>query len=79
MMDAVWYKEKGLRKYLVISFVPIVTIVSEVLQFLGMVKGTFDIADLLCYTIPVVIYVILKGLQYFRTTNYYINVIKHII
>ena len=58
MMDAIWHEDNGLIKYAVISIVPIVTISSEILQYFGLVKGTFDVCDLICYMIPPMIYFI---------------------
>lgn len=60
MIDAIWHDEKGTIKNIIISLVPFVTISSEVLQYFGLVKGTFDIYDLICYAIPPLIYMSLK-------------------
>lgn len=56
IMDAIWNKENSFYKYLITLFAPIFTIVSELLQYFGVIKGTFDIYDLACYTMPVIIY-----------------------
>lgn len=58
IIDAIWHYENGIVKNIVISLVPFVTISSEVLQYFGIVKGTFDIYDLICYTTPPMIYLI---------------------
>lgn len=58
MMDAVWEEDKSLLKYGILSIVPVVTISSELLQYGGFVPGTFDIYDLLCYSIPPAIYIL---------------------
>ena len=63
MIDAVWYKENGFEKYFVLSIVPAMTIISEVLQYWGLVKGTFDVYDLLCYMIPSLIYLIVHWIH----------------
>lgn len=55
-IDAIWYNDHRLVKYIIISLVPFVTICSEIMQYFGLVKGTFDIYDLICYTIPPTIY-----------------------
>ena len=60
IMDAIWRKENGWMKYVIILLVPFVTISSEVLQYFGIFKGTFDYWDLVCYAIPLVIYLIIK-------------------
>lgn len=71
MIDAIWYKDKGFVKNTIISLVPIVTVSSEMLQYFGLVKGTFDIYDLICYIIPTLIYVSLKC-----TNNYIVHSLK---
>lgn len=58
MMDSIWQKESGLMKYAVIFFIPLFTISSEIFQYFGWIKGTFDIYDLLCYSIPPLIYIL---------------------
>ena len=58
IIDAIWHKDDTLVKYLIISIIPLVTIGSELLQYLGMVQGTFDIFDLICYSMPPMIYVL---------------------
>lgn len=58
IIDAIWKNDNRIIKFLIISLVPIVTISSELLQFLGLVKGTFDIYDLICYLVPPMIYLI---------------------
>jgi len=60
MIDAIWHNDKGAIKNIFISLVPLITISSEVLQYFGLVKGTFDIYDLTCYAIPPLVYMSLK-------------------
>ena len=57
-IDAIWHDEKRFVKYVVILLVPFVTISSEILQYFGLVKGTFDVYDLFCYMIPPMLYFI---------------------
>lgn len=52
IMDAIWHKENEWLKFAIIFLVPFVTISSEVLQYMGVVRGTFDYRDLVCYAIP---------------------------
>ena len=56
IIDAIWHYDNGIVKNIVISLVPFVTISSEVLQYFGLVKGTFDVYDLTCYSLPPIIY-----------------------
>lgn len=58
IMDAIWHKDNGIVKIIIISLVPLVTISSEVLQYYGLVKGTYDVYDLICYFCPLMIYFI---------------------
>ena len=57
MIDAIWNDDNRFAKYLIISFVPIITIGSEILQYYHTVQGTFDIMDLTCYSIPPLTYI----------------------
>ena len=59
IMDAIWHYDSRIVKYIVLSFVPLITISSEVFQYFGLVKGTFDIYDLVSYSIPPVIYLVM--------------------
>ena len=59
IVDAIWHQESGLQKYIIISLVPIFTIGSELLQGLSIVRGTFDVFDLICYALPPFTYVLL--------------------
>lgn len=56
LIDAIWNDDRQILKYYVLSVVPIITIISEIMQYFGLVRGTFDIADLLCYSIPPLLY-----------------------
>lgn len=57
-IDAIWHDDIRNIKYFIISLVPFVTISSELLQYFGLVKGTFDEYDLICYVIPPTTYLI---------------------
>lgn len=56
IIDAIWWKENSIVKFIIISLIPVVTICSELLQYYGLVKGTFDMYDLACYLFPPMIY-----------------------
>lgn len=58
IIDAIWSKDNSPIKYIIISLVPLITITSELFQYFGLVKGTFDVYDLISYTIPPAIYLI---------------------
>ena len=57
-MDAIWSPNVK-RQVLFCGIIPIVGCLSEILQNLGVAKGTFDVVDLLCYIVPYVLYLIL--------------------
>ena len=57
VVDAIWHQESGMQKYLIISLVPLFAIGSELLQGLNIVRGTFDMLDLICYALPPLVYV----------------------
>lgn len=56
IMDSIWHEDNSWLKYPVLSMVPVITIGSEILQYFGFVKGTFDTYDLICYSVPPIIY-----------------------
>lgn len=58
IIDAIWKNDNRLIKFIIISLVPFVTISIELLQHFGLVKGTFDVYDFICYSIPPMIYLI---------------------
>lgn len=60
VIDAIWYNVNRIQKYAIVSFIPFIATCNEVLQHFGLVKGTFDLYDLLCYTLPLLIYLSIK-------------------
>lgn len=63
IMDAIWHNDNRLIKFFIISLVPLVTITSELLQYFRLIRGTFDINDLVCYVIPTIIFI---GVQMYK-------------
>lgn len=63
VMDAIWHKECGCVKFVAIFLVPFVTIISEALQYFGIVRGTYDYCDLVCYAIPSIFYLYFKKMN----------------
>lgn len=57
--DAIWYNDNGIVKYFIISFIPVVAVSDEIMQLFNMVHGTFDFNDLICYSIPLIAYVLI--------------------
>ena len=60
IVDAIWQDSDSLIKHFIVSLVPVITITSEVLQFFGLVKGTFDYCDLILYSAPFFAYYLYK-------------------
>lgn len=58
LMDTIWSPNVK-KQALFCSIIPVVGCLSEILQYLSVVKGTFDVVDLLCYTVPYILYLIL--------------------
>lgn len=63
LIDAIWHTDKGIIKNIIILLVPLVTISSELLQLFGIVRGTFDIYDLVCYSFPLLVYFSINSYQ----------------
>lgn len=58
-MDAIWSPDVK-RQLIFCCIIPLIGSLSEILQYFGVVKGTFDVVDLSCYIVPYVIYLILR-------------------
>lgn len=52
IIDAIWHKDKSPKKYILLSIIPVITISNELLQYFGLVRGTYDFIDLVCYMVP---------------------------
>ena len=59
IVDFIWCKNCRMQ-LLWGCLLPVVGLCSELLQGLGFVNGTFDVMDILCYTIPYIIYLTFK-------------------
>ena len=56
LMDAIWSNDKRIIKYYAIFIIPSLAITTELLQYLGLFKGTYDPLDLISYLIPITLY-----------------------
>lgn len=56
IIDSIWFRDSGIRKNTIVLIVPFVTTCSEILQHYGLVRGTFDVNDLICYVTPPLVY-----------------------
>lgn len=50
------------RRIATITAIPMLGIVSELMQVVGWLPGTFDTLDLICYALPVIIYLTITQL-----------------
>lgn len=60
LIDIIWQNHKSILYYIFLWSLPVVAIMSELLQYVAIVPGTFDIIDLVCYVSAVIIFLILK-------------------
>lgn len=70
LIDAIWQDDNRPIKFFIIAIVPIIAIVYELLQFYGIVYGTYDVTDLVCYTLPLVLYFILICFKNFYNNKF---------
>lgn len=62
VIDAVWGKDKNHVSTYFLYVLPLLAIVSEFMQLVGLLPGTFDIMDLLSYISAILLFVIIKKL-----------------
>lgn len=54
--------ERLQRRIMFVTAIPMLGIVSELMQVVGWLPGTFDAIDMLCYSLPVIIYLTITQL-----------------
>ena len=59
IMDGLFHSQPPATRLRWASVIPIFSIATELLQGLRLLPGTFDIADLLCYLVPYVLYILI--------------------
>lgn len=59
IMDCIWENTRRRTRIFMTLLIPAVAIVHEILQYFNVVSGTFDSFDLLCYSLPVLVYLLL--------------------
>lgn len=62
IMDAIWGNRKSVNRRMFIWILPIIAILSEIMQIFGLCPGIFDIFDLLSYLLAIIL---------FKTIKYY--------
>lgn len=60
IINAIWHDHKNVSYYVFIWSLPVIAIMFELLQYMAIVPGTFDIIDLSCYILAIVIFLILN-------------------
>lgn len=61
IIDAIWESSTFRIPYLVFCYsLPVIAILSEVLQLVHIIPGTFDILDIISYSLITIIYLIFK-------------------
>lgn len=60
LVDAIWNGSKSISSYLFIYSLPFFAILSEFLQYFGLIPGIFDWTDVFSYLFAIFLYIILK-------------------
>lgn len=58
IMDAIWSEDNKVIKHAVVLLIPVITISHELFQGIGLARGTFDIYDLISYSLPPILYIV---------------------
>lgn len=61
IIDSLLPKSFWWRRLMVASFIPLVGVVSELLQLIHLLPGTFDAIDMVAYALPLLIYAIVEA------------------
>ena len=59
LMDALWRNSGRVMRLCFTLLIPVCAILHELLQAASLVRGTFDVADLLCYATPLLVYLLI--------------------
>lgn len=60
LIDAIWYNQGNILYYIFLWYIPILAILSELFQYISIVPGVFDVMDLFCYILAIVIFIVVK-------------------
>ena len=60
IIDAIWGKEKNAQYMCYLHILPFLAIVSELMQCLRFLPGTFDFLDLVSYVCAILLFIIIK-------------------
>ena len=59
LMDALWRNSGRVMRLCFALLIPVFAILHELLQAAALARGTFDVADLLCYATPLLVYLLI--------------------
>ena len=62
VIDSVWGKDRNICYMCFLYVLPILAIISELMQLFKLLPGTFDIMDILSYSLAILIFLIIKKL-----------------
>ncbi len=60
LVDAIWNGSKSISAYIFIYYLPLLALMSEILQYFGLVPGVFDWIDIASYLFAILLYNIIK-------------------
>ena len=60
LVDAIWNGSKSISAYIFIYYLPFLALMSEFLQYLGLVPGVFDWIDVASYLFAILLYITIK-------------------
>lgn len=60
LVDAIWNGSKSISAYIFIYYLPFLALMSEILQYFGLLPGVFDWMDVACYLFAIILYNIIK-------------------
>lgn len=60
LVDAIWNGTRSIATYIFIFSLPILALMSEILQYCELVPGVFDWIDVISYLFAIMLYVIIK-------------------
>ena len=62
IIDSIWGKKKIAVYWCFLYILPVIAILSELMQYFKLLPGTFDIIDLLSYGFAIVLFILIKEL-----------------
>lgn len=60
IIDSIWYKSHSILFYCFILALPVIALLSEILQLFGVINGVFDIIDFLFYILAFLFYLLIN-------------------